>query len=238
MSPRTRSGTAVAVVILLLAFFALTANAQQRWTYVRAGTNEVENRILRELDSETTLEFVETPLIDVLAYLSDLHGLQCVLDIKALEAVGIGSETPITRNLKGISLRSALRLILTPLDLTYVIDDEVLQVTTPEQATERTELRVYNVGPMLDEDQAAHDLAGTIAQVLAQPQRNGPMNADPFSPAQPTAHAKWQSISIHGQLLIVRDTRAGHEALAELLDAISDAQTAFGAAPAAVDKNP
>ena len=64
-------------------------------------------------------------------YLKDLHSIEIQIDEKALADMGIGSDTPITRNLKGITLRSALRLMLKELDLTYVIRDEVLSITTP-----------------------------------------------------------------------------------------------------------
>ena len=48
--------------------------------------------------------------------------------------MGIGTDTPVTKNLKGITLRSALRLMLRELSLTYIIKDEVLLITTPEEA--------------------------------------------------------------------------------------------------------
>ena len=39
--------------------------------------------------------------------------------------------------MKGITLRSALRLMLHELSLTYIIQDEVLLITTPEEAESR-----------------------------------------------------------------------------------------------------
>ena len=60
----------------------------------------------------TKMEFTETPLQDAIDYLRDLHGIEIQLDTKALEDAGIGSETPVTRNLHGVSLKSGLRLLL------------------------------------------------------------------------------------------------------------------------------
>jgi hypothetical protein len=52
--------------------------------------------------------------------------------------------------------RGALRHLLRPLDLAWVIEDEVLQITTAEQVESRLELRVYPVRDLcefaLDED--------------------------------------------------------------------------------------
>ena len=108
-----------------------------------------EQRIFEELDKETHLEFNETPLADVVGYLKDLHEIEIQLDTRALDGVGIGSDTPITRELRGVSLRSALRLMLKDLDLTYVVKDEVLQITTPEEAEANLVTKVYPVGDLV-----------------------------------------------------------------------------------------
>lgn len=108
-----------------------------------------EEKILNALEEPTTLEFIETPLQDVIDYLKDLHSIEIQVDNRALEDVGIGSDTPITRNLKGITLRSALRLMLKELDLTYVIQDEVLSITTPEEAESQLLTKVYPVADLV-----------------------------------------------------------------------------------------
>ena len=104
-----------------------------------------EERIRAALRGPTVMEFVETPLSDVVDYLKDHHQIEIQLDTKALEDAGAGSDTPITKNLKGLSLRSALRLMLAGLDLTYLIKDEVLLITTPEKAVGEMEIKLYNV---------------------------------------------------------------------------------------------
>mgnify|MGYP002623647870 CR=1 FL=1 len=108
-----------------------------------------EEKIFAALEDATTLEFIETPLQDVIDYLKDLHGIEIQIDHRALEDVGIGSDTPITRNLKGITLRSALRLMLKEMDLTYVVRDEVLQITTPEEAESELTTKVYPVADLV-----------------------------------------------------------------------------------------
>ncbi|MDP6445944.1 MAG: hypothetical protein QF805_19300, partial [Pirellulaceae bacterium] len=113
------------------------------------GDNERERRIFTALDEDTTLEFIEQPLNEVIDYLADLHRIPIVIDTKALDDVGIGTDTPVTRNLRGISLRSALRLMLKELELTYIIRDEVLQITTPEEAELQLVTKVYPVGDLV-----------------------------------------------------------------------------------------
>jgi hypothetical protein len=114
-----------------------------------AQNNENEDRILAELSEKTVLEFDAQPLSDVIQYLKDRHGIEIQLDIKALEDEGIGTDSPITRNISGITLRSALRLLLGELDLTYIVKNEVLLITTKGEAEALLSTRVYPVGDLI-----------------------------------------------------------------------------------------
>ena len=71
----------------------------------------------KEIAQPTQIEFVETPLKDVVAYLQDLHHIKIQLDFAALKEAAIDENTPVTKKLKGISLRSALNLLLDELQL-------------------------------------------------------------------------------------------------------------------------
>lgn len=104
-----------------------------------------EAKIRQALKDTTEVDFDETPLEDVVKYLKDLHGIEIQLDVRSLADAQIGSGIPVTKKVKGISLRSALHLILNDLNLTYMISDEVLLVTTPDRANRTIETRVYPV---------------------------------------------------------------------------------------------
>jgi len=108
-----------------------------------------EQRIFGELNRTTNLDVVEMPLRDVVAYLSEVHGIPIVLSAKKLEEASVSGDTPITKSVRGITLRSALRLLLRDLELTYVIRDEVLQITTPEDAESQLLTKVYPVGDLV-----------------------------------------------------------------------------------------
>jgi hypothetical protein len=113
-----------------------------------AATSPTE-KIKNALQSPTQMEFVETPLCDVIDYLKDHHKIEIQLDTRALNEMGISSDTQVTKNLKGISLRSALRLLTADLGLTYVIRDEVLLITSAEQAAQTLCKRVYDVADLV-----------------------------------------------------------------------------------------
>lgn len=93
-----------------------------------------ETRIWAALDEKTDLDFVEQPFYSVIDYLKQCHGIEIQLDLKSLSHAGIRSDTPITRGIKGVTLRSALKLLLSDLDLSYAIDNGVLLITTKTEA--------------------------------------------------------------------------------------------------------
>ena len=88
-------------------------------------------------------EFNEMPLRDVIAKSREAHGIPVELDHRALENAGVDLDTPITQHISGISLRSALRLLLDNIDLTYRVKNEVLQITTKEAEAEHPTVRLY-----------------------------------------------------------------------------------------------
>ncbi|HEX7376762.1 MAG TPA: vWA domain-containing protein, partial [Pirellulales bacterium] len=108
-----------------------------------------ETKIMAALDDKTELDFAEQPLSDVVDYLKQRHDIEIQLDNKALTDAGVGSDTPITRSIKNITLRSALKLILSELDLTYIVRNEVLMITSKTEAESMLSTRVYPVADLV-----------------------------------------------------------------------------------------
>ncbi len=113
------------------------------------GSGTPEKRIYDALDTETILEFNESPLSEVVDYIKTARNIPIVIDKRALDDVGLGSDTPVTISLAGITLRSGLKIMLKELDLTYVIRDEVLKITTPEEAENELLTKVYPVADLV-----------------------------------------------------------------------------------------
>ncbi|MCG8653615.1 MAG: hypothetical protein MI861_27505, partial [Pirellulales bacterium] len=82
------------------------------------GNNESEKRISAALDDETSHTFLELPLEDAARQISEAHDIPIVVDRRALEEIGLTVDQPVTMDLKNVSLRSFLRLMLRELDLT------------------------------------------------------------------------------------------------------------------------
>ncbi len=123
-------------------------------TLLSGKESPAERKIREALDQPTQMEFVDTPLKDVVDYLRDLHHIEIQLDGPALKEAGVEDSTPITKNLKGISLRSALKLLLEELQLKFVIHNEVLLITSPTKAEsdEYMTTKVYPVADLLVPD--------------------------------------------------------------------------------------
>ncbi|QDV84054.1 hypothetical protein [Planctomycetes bacterium TBK1r] len=105
--------------------------------------NEAEQRINAALNDETSITFIETPMQEAMQTLSAQHSIPIVIDQRALEEIGLDADVAVTIDLKNVTLRAALRLMLRDLDLTYMIKDEVMQITTVEAAEDNLILAMY-----------------------------------------------------------------------------------------------
>jgi RNA polymerase sigma factor (sigma-70 family) len=110
-----------------------------------------EEEILETLDQITSVEFPGNPLSDVIDFISTQHNIPILLDINTLADEGIGPDEEITLILSNVTLRSAMKLMLENvggIELTFVVEDEVLKITTALAAQEKLETRVYDVRPL------------------------------------------------------------------------------------------
>jgi hypothetical protein len=97
------------------------------------------------LNRKVELEFSATPLTQVAVVLSEKFGMPVVLDTVALDQAGISPDDPLTISVSGVSLRSAIKLMFRELELTCLLKDEVLVITSEEAAANYLETRVYEV---------------------------------------------------------------------------------------------
>lgn len=117
-----------------------------------AGQDGAEQAITKALSNPLNnlgLSFQDTPLSEAVDFLRNEYNIEVQLDQPALEDLGISADDPIDVELRNISLRSALRIMLKQLDLTYVIADEVLLITSEEEALTRLQVKVYPVADLV-----------------------------------------------------------------------------------------
>lgn len=161
----------VAVCSLAAGWFAITANAevkQSAKTTLQAADSlavpqlkeikqafypaltKHEQEIQKALNTNTEGDFPDIPLGKVINSFQTQHGINIFLDARALEQEGLTADEPINVSLSGISLKSALNIILKPIGLNYVVNNEVLMITTADDVARTLNVRIYPVADLCD----------------------------------------------------------------------------------------
>jgi len=110
----------------------LTKNRTRLQAEGRARATPAELQIQKRMSAKVKASHRDQPLSAVLDALAKQADVPIHLDMVGLEQEAVRSDTPVTISLdQPISLKSALKLLLEPLHLDYVIKDEVLKVTSP-----------------------------------------------------------------------------------------------------------
>jgi type II secretory pathway component GspD/PulD (secretin) len=107
----------------------------------------IEREIELKLEKPLTLSFENAPLREVLGKFSNLALLNIVLDDAALADEGINVESiAITQSItQPISLRNVMQLVLEKARLQYVVENDVVRVTTMKKAKGRMHTKVFSV---------------------------------------------------------------------------------------------
>jgi hypothetical protein len=126
--------------------------------------HRADEKIRSKLSDNTRVAFYETPLIEAAQTLSQSHDIPILVNQRALEELGLSEDATVDVDLSGVSLRSVLKIMLTPLDCTFIIKDEVLQITTMEHAEQNPVLRSYKMDEALAPraEKIVHALTSTV----------------------------------------------------------------------------
>ena len=130
---------------------------RQKWASVDLKQDSpAAQKILAALDHPIeTMNFVDDPMTTVLEFIEQVHGFQIELDKPALAEEGIDLDNIFVNvELSGITLRSALRIILDGIEdaeLDYTIKNEVMYLTTAVAMEDPNnfQTRVYPVGDLV-----------------------------------------------------------------------------------------
>lgn len=165
--------------------------------------------VAKTLLEPTKIDFIETPLEDIVKFLKGVHDAEITLDARALEDVGIGTDTPITMHRKSIGLGSTLSLMLSDLELVWTADKTGIRITTPEAAAAKIELAHYPINALVQAGQTDH-LIDAITSCVAP--------------------ASWDDVGGPGSIQVgrgtldVRQSFAVHQQVAQLLADLREAR--------------
>jgi hypothetical protein len=171
-----------------------------------------QHAVLREkLVANLSVDFLDTPLETAAANLATLSQADIRLDVPALREQRIREREPVTLKLADRPLKTILQAMLMDLDLTWMLQDGVLWITTAERAEESLKTAVYDVRD-LSRDQAESDALREA--ILSQ-----------------TENSAWDEVggpgSLHfarpGTLVVLND----EDVLMEVLDLLETYRTAL-----------
>ncbi len=178
-----------------------------------AGEETAFEKMVREaMEQRISPDFDDVLLADIIGLFEQATGLQFRLDHKALADAGVGGDTIVSSNLENVRVRTALRLMLDELDLTWVIRGDVLLITTKTEAENILATRVYDVEDLVVVSGGANyqmliQLLTSNLQPDSWDETGGPGNV-----------RECRSPGIHA--LVVTQTQEVHEQIAELLAAL------------------
>ena len=128
----------------------MSTSRLNRLSRERSRLTPAELEIQKALKSKVEVRFENQSLSQVMDALGRMAGINVYLDPQGLHAEGITTDEPVKINLtQPISLRSALKLILEPLHLSYVIQNEVLRITSEQARASDVYPKVYNVADLV-----------------------------------------------------------------------------------------
>jgi hypothetical protein len=105
----------------------------------------LEERLNQRID----VDFVESPLKDAIAFIADNTAIQFVFRFKKLEEASVSIDSPVTTRLRRVRISTLLDIILGDQELTYVDRDGLVFITTPEDAENALQTRVYDCRDLL-----------------------------------------------------------------------------------------
>lgn len=175
-----------------------------RWLGASAKTDQLIDAKIRY--QETKIQFIDTPLDEVVGYLKQLHGINIVLDREGMKAEGLKVDMLITRNIEGLKLHSALNILCGEEGLGWYVENEAIVFTSADAADEHMSVRAYFLSDAISVDQLTVALPQVILPETWQASDGASIS---------------QVASCH--MLLVRQNRMGHDMIESLLQQLYEA---------------
>lgn len=172
--------------------------------------------IKESLKRQVSLHIDNEPLSAAVQGMSKLFSLNFHLDTTGLEDEGVTSATKVSINVESLTLHSTLKLLLEPLRLDYVVENEVIKITSRTRAEGELTVRTYVVADFVKKhDGEKHVFHAAKADKLVD------LITKTIRPDS------WDEVGGPGTIrtlettysLVVRATPATHAELADFLDA-------------------
>jgi hypothetical protein len=115
-----------------------------------AGPSAKEKAIQDRLCKPISLSFNDAPLREAINAIAIQSGVEVVPDMRAFQDAKVSIDAPVSGSVDNINMKNALNILLRPMRLQWIIEDEVLKITT-EERTMGAPIRItYNVRDLVD----------------------------------------------------------------------------------------
>jgi hypothetical protein len=161
-----------------------------------------KDRIQEQLQTRVHFDFVDTPLADVVAFLSSITSTTMVLDPTVVDEGN--NKRPVTLKVADMRWGAALDWILRLVDLRYDLRDEAIFISTRDRLASKPVTHAYSLKGKIPPSQ--HD---ELLRLLA---RELPPDADMVDPRA--------CIRIFGDILVIHRMGEAAKPLLDVLDAM------------------
>ncbi len=152
---------------------ALRGHARQ--TFVLEPTQHQSMR--QKLEENVSVDFLDTPLVAAVRQLAEDTGVDLRLDMPCLRDNRIREREPVTLKLTDRTLATVLQAIAMNFNLTWILRDGVLWITSPDEAELCQKIAVYDVRDLCrdeDESKALSDAVTSQAEPESWEDVGGP----------------------------------------------------------------
>ena len=130
--------------------------------------------IRNALEKPVSLDIVDVPVRDLAEHLRLKPPINMVLDRRPLKAAGISEDTRLTVRLRDVPLGQLLTAVLKDVNLAYTVTDDMVLITTPDEAAHATTTALYPVGDLVAGGQKTRDLVEAIRMTVIEEPGWGP----------------------------------------------------------------
>ncbi|HRX77421.1 MAG TPA: hypothetical protein P5307_00080 [Pirellulaceae bacterium] len=122
-----------------------------------------QHLVLRQkLNANVSVDFDDTPLDTAIKRLGEQLSIDIRLDLPALRDIRVRERQPVTLKLTDRALKTVLQAMVIDFDLTWILRDGVLWITSAEVAEEFLKTAVYDVRDLCRDDSEAQALREAI----------------------------------------------------------------------------
>ncbi len=202
---------------------------------VHRQNQQAAERIQEALQKRVSVQFKDQPLQEALRHLADAAGVILWIDEGALHDEAIEVDNAVTLQLSGETIEQGLNRLLPGLGLTWLVEDEVLKITTKVEAEELFETRVYDVQTLIDHGANESDRSSFWPSEIPLDLRPSPLR----EVIQYHTSGYWMMVNSQGgsvnlakNILIVKQNYQVQREIAALLKALAQVAESKGVHPA------